>query len=347
MPLQPALLVLGSSPLGTSLRRHARAAGVGTLLVPSDPTPAADGLLERSAPCTTADPDGALTAARELAAADGLLGVFATGRDSLALSAELHAEVLGSEGIRTALDPAAYRAALEAAEVPVQEPGPRLTDAPRETRYDVNAFVRPDGAFVPCGILARQLTAEGLSDVGHLPAGLRPDEERAILRLVEDAALALALPAGPLGAEVVLHATGPALVELLPLFRDDVTTSCVTPLVHARGPLQAWLAGLVDAGGPFDTLPSAGETAAGWMALRATTPGRIVAFEGLERARAIPGVEGLRLCARPGDVVRDATDERSLVGWIWATGWDADEVEERLCRATQRVRVVVEDRVVA
>ena len=157
--------------------------------------------------------------------------------------------------------------------------------------------------------------------------------------LVENAARALELVVGPVKADVVWCASGPALLELTPRFHGDVSTAHVTPLSHGKSPIQAWFATLADAGGPFDEMPARARRAAGWMALFPQEIGALSEVRGLEAARRLPGVEAVTLIRPRGHEITRLTDNTAVCGFLWATGRDAAEVESRLRAARALIEV--------
>ena len=113
--------------------------------------------------------------------------------------------------------------------------------------------------------------------------------------------------------------------------------------------MQAWFATLSSAGAPFDAMPTehnspSDSLSAGWIAIRAEASGRLEGVTGLDRASMFAGIEGVSLLAQPGDDLPDPRDERSLLGYLWGTGWDADEVEARLRAARGCIEVRVSER---
>lgn len=213
----------------------------------------------------------------------------------------------------------------------------------RGRHLDVNAFFR-DGAFRPAGILDRHFSAEPhcVPVWGAQPSTASPEEERAVYELVEAGARALGILDGPLKADVVLTADGPALLEMAPRFHGDVSSAWVSRLAYGKSPIQAWFATLAGAGGPFDEMPPRAERVAGWMALLPEQPGVLQGFEGVERARRAPGIAEVLLLRGPGHTIETLGDNRAVCGFLWAEGRDHRELEERLRRARALVQVRME-----
>ena len=227
--------------------------------------------------------------------------------------------------------------------------GPVLLEAwAAGPRLGVNAFFR-DGAYIPCG-----LAEYFLSSAPHriptrvaMPSGRTRPERRCIHALIERAVRAAGLHCGPVKADLVWTGDGPRLLDVAARFQDEATSVHTSPLVYGKSPVQAWLATLADAGGPFDTMPTEPREAAGWAAILAPRPGTLAAIRGVEAARGMDGIEDVTLVRRPGDVIRDLGDESAVVAYVWARGWDAAEVQTRLRRAQERMKVDIEWRSVA
>ncbi|HED66721.1 MAG TPA: hypothetical protein ENJ09_14345 [Planctomycetes bacterium] len=225
-------------------------------------------------------------------------------------------------------DPEAVRCALdtaERAEVLRQSGLPIVAADVRGSRFELDAFFRPDGSFVPCGVMAPAGSREDSLADGAMPSGLTAEDERALFSLMESAARRLGLEHGPLGAHAVLGPDGPALIELLPAFRGELQTCRITPIVHGRSPVQAWFASLAEAGGPFDLLPPAGDETLVFRSLGDAT-------------RPSPPAGGLRsMTPGRGIQVMELTGTGEPRWVLTTSGWDRAEARERLARALRRI----------
>jgi hypothetical protein len=333
------LLHLGGDRLQLPTLRWAREAGLHVALADPDADAPGARLAQRT---LVAQPDDAGTVAahaRELETELGPLAVHTARRTWLATAAaveealaDLRGEpALHAASMRRALDPGAAARRLQEAGIPI--------GGDAHAGWEVNAFFR-DGAFVPAGVLQRVADARGAVSHGLMAAGIAGANERELYTLVERAARALGLDHGPVGAVVRPTSEGMAVAEVLPCFHRAETTSLVAPLVLGKSPAQAWFATLVDAGGPFDAMPDApDEPCAGWLAIRAERPGVLAEVDGVEAARRAAGIAGVSILARPGDALPGPHEPRSALGVLWATGWDAPEVEARLLEARGRLSV--------
>lgn len=132
-------------------------------------------------------------------------------------------------------------------------------------------------------------------------------------------------PAGPVFGEIATRPPGGHITELI-------------ELAYGFDPWQAWLRlGL----GEDVPLPERAERTAGVWVLH---PGKGVvrAVSGLAEARALPGVEEIRLRVKPGSTVAERVGAGQEVGAVVVTGRDRDEVAERLLAAHGRLRIEVD-----
>ncbi|HEX9731102.1 MAG TPA: ATP-grasp domain-containing protein [Thermoanaerobaculia bacterium] len=129
-------------------------------------------------------------------------------------------------------------------------------------------------------------------------------------------------PEGPVFGEIAARPPGGHITELI-------------ELAYGFDPWQAWLRlGL----GEDVSLPARASRAAGVWVLH---PGKGVvrSVSGLEQARAVPGVEDVRLRVRPGTTVARRVGAGQEVGAVVVTGRDRDEVAQRLLAAHERLRI--------
>lgn len=333
--MSQTLLFLGGDSLAAPVLRWAREAGLRVALADPD----AHAPLRRAAdefhlvPLHAAEAHVAL--AQRLARNGRLAGVLATGPASFPLLAPLAAagipRLSGARAIERLLDPRVTRDALRAQGFRVAEPS---LDARSE--LELFALFR-DGAFVPAGMAVRHTLASG--DVCSLqPGASSPAAAHAAYVLVERAARALGYEEGMLQATLVEEAGGPALLALHPGFLDLTGATHVARLAHGKSPFQAWFAHLAGVGGPFDDVPLASHTSAGWLSVTPQRAGLFGGIDGAARARALPGIEGLWL-AEPGRTLVSPELPQPPLAMLWAQGHDRAEVEERLLAARARLEV--------
>jgi len=337
-----ALLVLGGDAFTAPVLRWAREAGLETVLADPDPHAPLRRAADEFHPIPPDDAEAHVALARRIAKTRRLAGVHA-GASAFALLDTL------SEALPEVLAP---RRALERlrlgpeARALLAERGLALAGAADtdDIALDVFAYFR-DGAFVPAGIARRRRLASG--DTCSLqPSGLGHDAERALYVRVERAARTLGFERGPLQATLVECEGTPALRALFPGFADALGATHVARLARGKSPLQAWLAHLAGAGGPFDEVALEPRAAAGWLALAPERAGRFAGVDGIGRARALAGVVDLWF-EEPGRELGSPEIETRPLGYVWAEAHDQEELEERLraARAALEVRVACRQRV--
>ena len=72
------------------------------------------------------------------------------------------------------------------------------------------------------------------------------------------------------------------------------------------------------------------------------TPGRVVRIEGLEAARAMPGIAGAEVWVPVGGTVHPLTDGSKRAGHVLAHGLDRDDAAANASRAAAAIRIVTE-----
>lgn len=168
------------------------------------------------------------------------------------------------------------------------------------------------------------------------PSRLSLDVQKEIAAVVEDAARALQLSFGPVHAELRVNEQGAYLVELAP---RAIGGLCGRTL---RFGLDVSLETLIIAhalGRPIPHLRDA--RASGVMMLPIPRTGTLRSIEGIEEARATPLVEDVAITLAPGREVVALPEGSSYLGFIFARGSTAAEVEDALRAATAKLRIEV------
>lgn len=169
------------------------------------------------------------------------------------------------------------------------------------------------------------------------PARVQEEVRSAVIEAIQDAVTAVGLRQGPLHAEVRLSPTGPVVLEMAPRtigglcgravrFADDASLEQIV-LCHALGR-------------PLDL--RAASRAAGVLMLPIPGPGVLRRVDGLQAARALPGVREVTVSiARDSEVVPLPEGNRYL-GFVIADGDAPDSVEATLRLAHRQLDVVIE-----
>jgi biotin carboxylase len=158
------------------------------------------------------------------------------------------------------------------------------------------------------------------------PSRKPPAVRSAVLAVVEAAARALGLSHGPIHAELRLGAAGAVLIEIAARSIGGLCARALAPLWGE--PLEALLVDNALGRSPRP-LPEP-VVAAGVMMIPVPRSGVLAGVEGLEHARAVPGIDGVVIAARRGDAVRALPEGASYLGFIFAHAPTPAAVENAL-----------------
>lgn len=173
-------------------------------------------------------------------------------------------------------------------------------------------------------------------EIGHSqPADLSTVGAAAIDTLVIAATLALGIDNGLAHTEVRVGPDGPVVIEVAARAGGGCIASHLIPL--STGIDAADLALAAALGERPDPLPSSCTAAA--VRYVEVEPGQIVAIDGLDRARATPGVELVEFHAAPGDEIDPLRDARHRIGWVVARGANPAAARDTAAAATHVIEV--------
>jgi biotin carboxylase len=162
------------------------------------------------------------------------------------------------------------------------------------------------------------------------------DLQDAAVRLTTDVARALGLTNGPLHAEIRLSDEGPVMIEIA---ARSIGGLCSRVFTRLFGSLEQRI--LSRMLGREDALTSAGTKAAGVMMIPLPRSGVLVSVDGVEAARALRGIDGIVIAAQPGEALRAQPEGNRYVGFIFASGNSAMEVERALRAAHEYLTIHV------
>ncbi len=158
--------------------------------------------------------------------------------------------------------------------------------------------------------------------------------------LAERAARALGLTHGPIHAELRIdRRSGEARPVMLELAARSIGGLCSRSLRFLEGTSLEMLILLNALGVAVDLGPPAG--ASGVLMLPVERGGVLQAVEGQAEARAVAGITGLSITIPIGQTVRPLPWGDRYLGFIFAEGGNAAEVETSLHRARERLRAVI------
>ncbi len=158
-------------------------------------------------------------------------------------------------------------------------------------------------------------------------------EQRALYQVAEHAALALGLSDGPVHAELRLGEHGPQLIEIAARSIGGLCSRVLRPVV---GSLEKLL--LCHAVGRPLPARSASDQSSGVMMMPVPRSGVFRRARGLHTARGIAGVDAVVVAIRPGEIVRQAPDGASYLGFVFAHGGDVAVVTQSLRSAHRAIR---------
>jgi biotin carboxylase len=138
-------------------------------------------------------------------------------------------------------------------------------------------------------------------------------------------------------AEVRLSSRGPFLMEIGARLGGDFIT---TELVPRSTGVDMVAAAIRLALGETPDLTPRREPRGAAIRYLTPNPGKVVALQGLEAARRMPGVEILEVPVKPGDTVPPLTSSLTRVGHVIAEGRDAAEAVARAEAARDAVEIV-------
>jgi biotin carboxylase len=181
------------------------------------------------------------------------------------------------------------------------------------------------------------------------PSRHPPALQDAAARMVEEAARALGLVDGPVHAELRLTPAGPRVLEIAArsiggmcgrVLRFGVGISLEDLVVR-----HALARGRVGPGeGAESPPPPREEAAAGVLMLPIRRGGILREVRGLEAARAVPGITSVTISAHTDEEIVPLPEGASYLGFVFARGPSAEQVEAALRQAGSRLEAVVSPR---
>ena len=260
----------------------------------------------------------------------------------------------GSRGVIRANTPAEFVAAFERLRALLRAPDVRIE---RDAAHDAIMIE----SFIP----GREYAIEGLLDGGRLrtlatfdkpdpldgpffeetiyvtPSRLHAQQQARVSAAVASAAQALVLRHGPVHAEVRVNDEG---VFVLEVAARPIGGLCSKALRFTRGEESASLEELLlrhalgDDVSQYDPEPQA----SGVMMIPIPRRGIYKGVDGVEAARDVPGIEEIRITAKPDQPLVPLPEGRSYLGFIFARAATSEEVEAALRQAHRRLQFQVD-----
>ncbi|MDH3591722.1 MAG: ATP-grasp domain-containing protein [Planctomycetota bacterium] len=151
---------------------------------------------------------------------------------------------------------------------------------------------------------------------------------------------AIGLTEGPVHAELRLAQNGPVLLELAPRTLGGL---CPRVLSFGSGISLETLVLRHAAGLPIEASDLRGRGGGAVFMIPVVRGGTLERVRGIERAAAEPGIGGVDITARPGDVLVPLPEGNRYVGFVWARADTATTARRIVERALSRLTVVVRD----
>lgn len=204
-----------------------------------------------------------------------------------------------------------------------------------ETIFDIN------GKFHPCFITDRIFDkSKGYTIETGLrhPTSLAPQKQKELYSLVEKVARDLGINIGAAKVDMMLTDKGPRIIEMTVRLSGGFDCQYLVPAATGKNILRVAI--LTAIGKSFslelleDKKHKIGLTASIWP-----EPGKIVAMEGLEEVKEIPGFEKLFFRYHVGDIVEPYVDCTKRVCFIIVTGKDETFAKKSLQMALNTIKI--------
>jgi biotin carboxylase len=261
----------------------------------------------------------------------------------------------GSRGVMRVDTPAAFSPAFERLRRILLQKDIRVLRDPANDRIMVEGFVE-----------GREFALEGVLERGDLrllaifdkpdpldgpffeetiyvtPSALAAPDQELLVEAVAQAARAFGLHHGPIHAECRLHADGVFVLEVAARPIGGLCSRALRFVAPEATELSLEALLLRHAVGE----PLAGyereAAAAGVLMIPISRAGILKTVNGLEGARAVPGIEEIRITAKPDQVLLPLPEGGSYLGFVFARAARREEVEAALRAAHTELRVVLE-----
>lgn len=269
------------------------------------------------------------------ARADDAAGVAALGVPAVVKPVDAS----GSRGVSLVTHPCALPAAIALARASSFSGAVVVEQFLEGRNLTVELFLR-DGAPCFAAVSEKRLAGGGFVIRGHtFPAPLTGAERGAAIETAARVSAAMGLIDGPINLDLILAPDG------TPYVLEAGARLCGNGFPHLQRAVYGvdTVRALVSLalGEPFDLTPTRARHAVlHVLASPLDTDGRLVAFDGVEAVRVLPGVVHVQVFAEPGDPVRPFTQSANKLGYLVVAGDTPDAAAAALERALGLLRVV-------
>jgi biotin carboxylase len=198
----------------------------------------------------------------------------------------------------------------------------------------VNAFL-DGGRFVPLTVTDRERALAFGVATAHLYPSLHPVAD--VVAAAEAACRALAITEGPTYTQVLLSPDGPRVMEVAARLGGGHDAELCAAALGVDLSAAAVHAALGQPPGPLEPV----RDRAAVVRFLIAPPGRLRRVEGLERARALPGVELAYSYRAPGAQIEPLLRGPDRAGFVLATGATRAEAEAAAREAEATISFVV------
>lgn len=251
------------------------------------------------------------------------------------------ADASGSRGVSLVTDPGGLRAAIDLAREHSCSGAMVVEEFLEGRNLTVELFLR-GGAPCFAAVSEKRLVGPGNFVIhGHtFPAPLTEAERRAAVEAGARVSVAMGLVDGPINLDLILAPDG------TPYVLEAGARLCGNGFPHLQRAVYGvdTVAALVSLalGEPFDLTPTRDRHAVlHVLASPLDADGTLVSVDGVEAARALPGVVRVEVFADPGDPVRPFTQSANKLGYLVVVGDTPDLAAAALDQALRLLRVVV------
>ncbi len=173
---------------------------------------------------------------------------------------------------------------------------------------------------------------------GDLPATLTDEEKASVCDVISKAAASLGLTNGSIKGDVVLHNGTAHIIEVATRLSGGFFCSLEIPLnsgVDFLGKVMRHAVGLPTE--PRELEPT--QDVPICQRYLWADPGEVVAIEGFDAARTLPGVEEVVITTTIGEIIAEPTNCTPRAAMVIASGATRDEAQANVARATETIRI--------
>lgn len=204
-----------------------------------------------------------------------------------------------------------------------------------ETIFDIN------GKFHPCFITDRifdRSNGYAIETGLRHPTSLPPQKQEELYSLVEKVSMDLGINIGAAKADMMLTDEGPRIIEMTVRLSGGFDCQYLVPATTGKNVLRAAILTALGKSFPPELLEDKkhkiGLTASIWPEM-----GRIVAIDGVEEAKKIPGFSNLFFRYNVGDIVEPYIDSTKRLCFIIVTGEDEISAKNALQMVLNTIKI--------